>query len=136
MRPKLCLYTDSLEPSGVGEHMLTLAAELSRQFHVSFVCPTSQSGLSFLKRAKALNIKTLALEVRDESVNHEPLGNWRRGGADIFHCHAGIAWEGHEGIQKARAASVPFIIRTEQLPYLITDSWQQTDYQNMIRSAR
>jgi len=69
MKPKLCLYTDSLEPSGVGEHMLALAAELSRQFRVSFVCPASQSGLAFLKRAKALSLKTLALEVLGESIN-------------------------------------------------------------------
>ncbi len=26
MMPRLCLATDSLEPSGVGEHMLALAA--------------------------------------------------------------------------------------------------------------
>ena len=136
MKPKLCLYTDSLEPSGVGEHMLTLAAELSRQFRVSFACPASQSGLAFLKRAKALNLKTLALEMRGESINHELLGDWlRAGGADIFHCHAGITWEGHNGIRKARAARVPFIVRTEHLPYLITDLKQQMDYQNMLRAV-
>ncbi len=136
MKPKLCLYTDSLEPSGVGEHMLTLAVELSRQFRVSFACPASQSGLAFLKRAKAMNLKTLALEMRGESINHELLGDWlRAGGADIFHCHAGIGWEGHDGIYKARAAHVPFIVRTEHLPYLITDSRQQTNYQNMMRAV-
>jgi len=123
MKPKLCLYTDSLEPSGVSEHMLTLAAELSRRFCISFVCPASQSGLAFIKRAKALNLKTLELEVRGEAVNHQSLGDWlRAGGADIFHCHAGIGWEGHDGIYKARAAHVPLIVRTEHLPYLITDS--------------
>lgn len=136
MKPKLCLYTDSLEPSGVGEHMLTLAAELSRRFCISFVCPASQSGLAFIKRAKALNLKTLELEVRGEAVNHQSLGDWlRAGGADIFHCHAGIGWEGHDGIYKARAAHVPLIVRTEHLPYLITDSGQQTNYQNMMRAV-
>jgi len=136
MKPKLCLYTDSLEPSGVGEHMLALAAELFRQFRVSFACPASQSGLAFLKRAKALNLKTLALEVRGESVNHESLGDWLRAdGADIFHCHAGIAWEGHDGIYKAQVARVPFIVRTEHLPYLITDSRQQANYQNILRAV-
>lgn len=136
MKPKLCLYTDSIEPSGVGEHMLTLAAELSRRFCISFVCPASQSGLAFLKRAKALNLKTLALEMRGESVKYELLNDWlRTHGADIFHCHAGIGWEGHDGIDRARAARVPFIVRTEHLPYLITDSEQQTNYQNMMRAV-
>ncbi|HEV8158200.1 MAG TPA: hypothetical protein VGP58_04165 [Pyrinomonadaceae bacterium] len=52
MKPKLCLYTDSIEPSGVGEHMLTLAAELSRRFCISFVCPQANRDSRFSSALK------------------------------------------------------------------------------------
>ena len=44
MRTRLCLFTASPEPSGVGEHMLTLAAGLRDHYVVSFVCPAYKGG--------------------------------------------------------------------------------------------
>jgi glycosyltransferase involved in cell wall biosynthesis len=50
----------------------------------------------------------------------------------IFHCHAGIGWEGHQAVQTARNCGVPVVIRTEHLPYLLTDRQQQAAYQTLI----
>ena len=47
--------------------------------------------------------------------------------ADLLHVHAGIAWEGHALAAAGRAAGVP-VIRTEHLPYVLTDERQKQDH--------
>lgn len=46
---------------------------------------------------------------------------------DLVHVHAGIGWEGHELGEAASRAGIP-AIRTEHLPYLLTDDQQQDQY--------
>lgn len=129
--PLLCLYTDSLEPSGVGRHMLMLADKLRDRYRVSFVCPPTTGGMPLLKEAGALGLRTLALEADDP---RGALRDWLRAtGVEVFHAHAGIGWEGHPGIHAARAAGVPTVVRTEHLPDLITDPVQRRDYDRMHR---
>ena len=53
----------------------------------------------------------------------------------IFHGHAGIGWEGHDGVYAARDARVPVILRTEHLPYLITDDQQRRDHWDVIEAV-
>ena len=53
----VCLFTDSLEPSGLGEHMLTLAAELLPRYRVLFVCPPTARGQKLLARARQIRIR-------------------------------------------------------------------------------
>ena len=140
----VCLFTDSAEPSGVGEHMLTLADELKSRYRLSFVCPATPAGLAFLRRAREMGVNAVAVDPRPE-VAHRDLERWLRGGAggdlpsddrglaaavgghpgstgaspiDVLHAHAGILWEGHDGVRAARAAGVPVVVRTEHLVYV------------------
>jgi glycosyltransferase involved in cell wall biosynthesis len=132
-RMTVCLYTDSREPSGLGEHMLTLAAELLQNYRILFVCPPTPRGCRILERAAVLGCATFALELDDSARGHNVLAAWlRRMGVEVFHCHAGIGWEGHEGVRTAREAGVPVVLRTEHLPYLLTDPQQQADYRRLL----
>ena len=129
----VCLFTDSLVPSGVGQHMLTLAAELREHYRVSVVCPPSAGGLALLERAAAMGLDTRALTVRGKRRGQEALGRWLRARqVDLFHAHAGIGWEGHAGISAARLAGVPVVVRTEHLPALIGIRRQHLKYRRLI----
>jgi glycosyltransferase involved in cell wall biosynthesis len=132
MKPSLCLFTDSLSPSGLGEHMLLLASELRYDYRLSFVCPPSAAGKRLLQRAKAMDIPSLALKVRSSQHEHA-LCEWiYTHQVEIFHCHAGVGWEGHHGIYAARLGmQVPVVVRTEHLPYLLTEPMQQDEYRRM-----
>ncbi len=117
MRARLCLFTASIDPAGVGEHMLILADELRAQYHISFICPPTDPGQRFLARARALGSKVLALDVRTERRPAATLRHWLQAqGIDLFHCHAGIFWEGELGTYVAREASVR-VVRTEHIPH-------------------
>jgi glycosyltransferase involved in cell wall biosynthesis len=115
----VCLFTDSLSPSGVGEHMLTLAEELLDDYTLSFVCPPSPTGDVLLDRAGDMGLAVLGLEVRGDPEASGHLGRWlQEQQIDIFHCHAGVTWEGQEGVRAASAADVPTVVRTEHLAEL------------------
>ena len=47
--------------------------------------------------------------------------------AELVHVHAGIGWEGHGLVMAAAAARRP-VIRTEHLPWLLTDAAQMDEY--------
>ena len=129
MTLRVCLFTDSLYPSGVGEHLFDLAAELRKQYRVAFVCPPSRVGRPLLDRIGALGVETVALEVRGDPTARQYLTAWLRARRiEVFHEHAGCAWEGHEGIHAARAARVPAVIRTEHLPDVLTDPAERQRY--------
>ena len=121
-RPAVCLYTESPEPSGVGTHMLALAARLRERYRLSFVCPPTGGGTALLGQAADLDLAILAL---DEPGVLEPFLACHPAG--LVHVHAGIGWEGHEGARLARAAGAR-VLRTEHLPYLLTDPAQQASY--------
>lgn len=121
MSLRLCLATDSREPSGVGEHMLVLAGELRHRYHVVVACPQSRGGDSLIARAARCGLQVKVLDDRREATV-----DWlRRQGLDLLHLHAGIGWEGHELAADGREAGVPRIVRTEHLPDLITDPAQR-----------
>ncbi len=128
----ICLFTDSLEPSGLGEHMLTLAAELLPHYRVLFICPPTERGQKLLARARNLGCSIMALNLNNDALAYEALERrLRRLAICVFHCHAGIGWEGLRGVQVARQAGVPAVIRTEHLPYLLTDEGQRREYQKL-----
>lgn len=125
MRARVCLFTDSLEPSGVGEHMLALAGALRPAYELTFVCPPSPTGRRVLERAAARGLATIARTVRQDRDAWVWLRDWLSAERiDLFHGHAGIGWEGHDGIWAAHAAGVPAIVRTEHLPNVVTDPEQ------------
>jgi glycosyltransferase involved in cell wall biosynthesis len=133
MKPGLCLFTDSSEPSGMGELMLTLAAELRGRYRLSFICPPTQAGCLLLRRATALGVEVLALDMAGQASRDDVLGDWiRHHRIGIFHDHAGIGWEGHSGVYTARDAGVPAVLRTEHLPYLLTDAREQEAHRQLV----
>ena len=117
-RLRVCLATDSLEPSGVGRHMLLLGAEFRGEADV-VVATFPQAGLRGPAAALGLGVKDLRAE------DPEAFASWlRRHAVDVLHVHAGIGWEGHDLARLARRAEVPVVLRTEHLPYLLTDPEQ------------
>jgi hypothetical protein len=135
-RPILCLFTDSHEPSGIGEYMLTLATELLKQYYILFVCPPTASGRQVLERAKATGCVVLALDVRGRGPDWDHLCYWLRNlSVDIFHSHADMGWEGHDGVYAAREAGVPVVLRTEHLPYPLADYHQRLAHQYLLQAV-
>ncbi len=54
--------------------------------------------------------------------------------SDLLHVHAGIGWEGLELTAIGAAQGIP-VIRTEHLPYLLTENWQQENYRLQVRNV-
>ncbi|MET0376948.1 MAG: glycosyltransferase [Rhizorhabdus sp.] len=118
---RLVLATESPAPSGVGEHMLTLAAGLVRDNDVVIGAPR---GTALFQRARAEGFAVKAIDPADRG----DLERWlTRSRPDLVHIHAGIGWEGHASARAARAAGAR-VIRTEHLPYLLTDPAQRAEH--------
>ena len=116
---RIVLATDSLNPSGMGEHMLTLAQSLRSGFDVTLA---AAAGTELLTRAASCGLAVKAID------DHAKFKIWLQAtGAELLHVHAGIGWEGHEIARAGVACAIP-VIRTEHLPYLLTDSEQQQRY--------
>jgi glycosyltransferase involved in cell wall biosynthesis len=114
----IVLATDSAVPSGVGEHMLTLAGVLLPAHAVVLAFPPHGDGPRFLARAAKSGFEAIALG--------EHFAGWlRTRHPAVLHVHAGIGWEGHELVEAGWNAGIP-VVRTEHLPYLITDPEQKT----------
>ncbi|MGI8588283.1 MAG: glycosyltransferase family 4 protein [Chloroflexia bacterium] len=135
MKLHLCLFTDSQEPSGVGEHILTLAGDLAGRYRVSVVCPPTRGGCRLVERVGRLGLETLVLSAcYHERDAVRTLARWlRETDVGIFHCHAGVGWEGFGGVEAANAAGVHWIVRTEHLPYLLTHPVQREDHARTVR---
>lgn len=131
--PALCLYTESTLPSGMGETMLALAAGLQHRFRVSLICPAEDDAGHLLRQAEGLGIRTFPLLLHQSGPSTEVLHHWLRANPiDIFHCHAGIGWEGLRGTTVAHGVGIRAIVRTEHLPYMLNDPQQQEDYSQSV----
>lgn len=124
MKPRLCMYTDSYEPSGMGEHMVALATELRSRYDVTFMCHTD-SGICHRVRDMGFSTHDIPADYWQHKASIAMLN------PHVFHVHAGIGWEGHTGVWAAREAGVEVVLRTEHLPYLITEDWQHDEYMQM-----
>ena len=111
------LATDSAEPSGLGQHMLTLGRGLARTHRITLAFPEAAAG--FAARAGAAGLD--AVTFTDEAALLDAV---RPG---LLHVHAGIGWEGH-ALAGAGAAAGVGVVRTEHLPWLVTDPAQEADY--------
>ncbi|RZA11670.1 MAG: glycosyltransferase family 1 protein, partial [Proteobacteria bacterium] len=129
MRPVLVLATDSRDPSGLGEHMLTLGSALSDQFDV-VIAADADGGVALLNRAADLGMRIKAFSL--DAL--KPFKTWLADNAALLHVHAGIGWEGHELVRVGKAAGLP-VVRTEHLPYLLTSPVQQAEYGAMLLSV-
>lgn len=118
---RICLLTDSRDPSGLGTHLLTLASGLG----ADDVIVAAPAGSDLLARAARAGYAVKAIDA-DEAALTEWLARTR---PDVLHVHAGIGWEGHGALRAARAAGIA-AIRTEHLPYLLTDLDQRREHAN------
>jgi predicted dehydrogenase/glycosyltransferase involved in cell wall biosynthesis/threonine dehydrogenase-like Zn-dependent dehydrogenase len=104
----------------MGEHMLALGRGLSDKADITLTLLQDPAGLLPRAARFGLGIK-LAADQKD-------IAHWlSRNEIDLLHIHAGIGWEGHELAEAARLSNIP-AIRTEHLPYLLTDEGQQEHY--------
>ena len=127
LAPLIVLATDSYVPSGVGEHMLTLARALETTHEVALAFPARGDGTRFLRRSLQAGCETRAI--------HHPsaFSGWLRSRRPaILHVHAGIGWEGHQLVEAGKNAGVP-VVRTEHLPYLLTDPDQKLQHSRVAR---
>ena len=132
--PRICLYTDSQEPSGMGEVMLTLAAQIRNEYQLSFICPTQGGSARLFKRAAALGLETYALPLDGLHAATDSLRDWLyTHHIQIFHAHAGIGWEGLHATYVAHSMGVPAVIRTEHLPYMLTALHQRAEHLRLIK---
>lgn len=115
--PRILLATDSADPSGLGRHMLTLARGLAPDHAVSLAFPEAAAGFAASARAAGLEARTYE--------DAEAL--LRAARPALLHVHAGIGWEGHALTRAGARAGVP-VVRTEHLPWLVTDPAQAADY--------
>lgn len=108
--------------------MLTLAAGLQPHCDVALTCPHQGEVGSLLYRAARLGLRVKTLD----PDRPEETATWlERSGAALFHVHAGIGWEGHALARCGKAAGLP-VVRTEHLPYLLTDPVQKAEYRAML----
>lgn len=114
------MVTESIEPSGLGEHMITLAGALPPDVHATLLFPTTYAGLNSTRRARDAGLPVIAL----------PLAALRQGTPtfsavldgvrpDIVHLHAGVPEEGHPLAAAARRWGARAVIRTEHNPYTL-----------------
>ncbi|WP_425228064.1 glycosyltransferase [Sphingomonas sp.] len=126
-RRRLCLATVSPNPSGVGQHLLTLASALAADHDVTVAAPR---GSLLLAQATALGCAGKALDDDDGD-----LARWLgRARFDLVHLHAGIGWEGH-GLTSGARAAASAVIRTEHLPFLLTDPAQQAEHRAAVAAV-
>ncbi|WP_246705292.1 glycosyltransferase [Rhizobium sp. RM] len=120
-KPRIVLATDSLEPSGMGEHMVVLGTSLSDSWDVTI-------SLMFEDRAYLLARAVqhgLAVKL---CHSYGEFHDWlSRSDTDLLHIHAGIGWEGHDLAKTLK--DIP-IVRTEHLPYLLTEPSQQERFRS------
>jgi glycosyltransferase involved in cell wall biosynthesis len=119
-RLSICLYSPSVDPSGMGAHMLDLATEFRSRADVSVLCWGTPSGHRVLDRAAALGVATCALpHPRDPAFGQAIVGFLTAHPADVFHIHVGSGRENFDGAQAARRAGVPAVLQTQHQPWLL-----------------
>lgn len=101
--------------------MLTLAAALRDRFRVTLAFEDGDGTAAVRLTAQQ---RGLPLHLVSEL---EAFASWLKEVADLLHVHAGIGWEGHALAAAGRAAGLS-VVRTEHLPYLLTDAAQMADY--------
>ncbi len=125
----VCLYTPSADPSGMGAHMLDLAAEYLPHVEVSVMCWATVPGRQLLERAARLGARTLALPPpRDSLFGSALVGFLDEHPADVFHIHVGTGRENFDGARAARRAGVSTIVQTQHQPWLLSSRGKRAPF--------
>ena len=116
----VCLYTPSADPSGMGGHMLDLAAEYAGRRDVSVLAWDTAPGRRLLERAAQLGARPVALpHPRAADFGPAIAGHLRAHPPEVFHVHVGTGREDFDGARVARAAGVPAVLQTQHYPWLM-----------------
>jgi glycosyltransferase involved in cell wall biosynthesis len=119
-RRSVCLYTPSVDPSGMGAHMIDLAAEYVRDHDVTVMAWPTAPGQRLLDRAAAVGARAVALRhPRDPRFAEGVVRSLREHPVDVFHVHVGTGRENFDGARAARRAGVPAVVQTQHLPWLL-----------------
>jgi glycosyltransferase involved in cell wall biosynthesis len=111
--------------------MLTLGAALREEYDIVLAAPTGAKNADLLRRGATLGLAIKTFEL----AKLEQFQHWMQArGVHMVHVHAGIGWEGHGLVRAAKAAGA-IVLRTEHLPYLLTDVVQQAEYRAMLKSV-
>jgi glycosyltransferase involved in cell wall biosynthesis len=129
VKHKLVLATDSRDPSGLGEHMLTLGSCLSEHFDIVLACPKGVAGDRLLGRAARAGLAVKSLDPEAPKTFDQWL---KANDISLLHVHAGIGWEGHALVRAGHRAGLP-TVRTEHLPYVLTDPIQRAEHRAALR---
>lgn len=135
-QPRVCLVTDSREPSGMGRHMVDLVSELRDGHELVVAAPRSPLAGALLLAMQRLGVEVWELPDADcDTQATELAARLRREPVDLLHVHAGITWEGHEMAEAARTVGVRAVLRTEHCPYVLTKKVDARRYAAGIRSV-
>lgn len=121
-RLRIAFYTRSADPSGMGAHMLDLIGCFAGTHEVSVLCRTSEQARWLFDGATKLGARTVPLPgPHDPSYADVIAGFLNSNPVDVFHGHAGWGWEDPDGFRIAQEASIPAVVLTHHLPFLIHD---------------
>ena len=107
--------------------MVTLAAHLGPDWAPKLAFAAGPMAAKFKSRARSLGLKADIITP----------GGWARlfaGPPGLLHIHAGIGWEGQDLAALGKAARWR-VVRTEHLPWLITNAGQRQDYAAMLANV-
>ncbi len=107
--------------------MLVLGERLRDRYDITVAAPLGDG--AFVEKAIALGLAVKALG------DIHSFGHWlRSSGTELLHIHAGIGWEGHALAHAGKAAGIP-VIRTEHLPFLLTDERQKSEFREGLSAV-
>lgn len=119
-RLSVCLYTPSADPSGMGAHMVDLAAEFLPDVDVTLMAWPTEGGRRVLDRVAALGARAVALpHPRDPRFPGTITRALTDFPVDVFHLHVGTGRENFDGARAARRAGVGAVVQTLHLPWLM-----------------
>ncbi|WP_369133673.1 glycosyltransferase family 4 protein [Modestobacter sp. I12A-02662] len=117
-RLSVCLYTPSVDPSGMGSHMVDLAAEYQPDVVVTVMAWRTPAGERLLAEASAVGATPVPLpHPRDPAFGRTVEERLREHPVDVFHLHVGTGREDFDGARAARSAGVGAVVETVHLPW-------------------
>ena len=135
-RRSICFYTPSIDPSGMGEHMVDLVTEYAGTADVALMMRPTVGGRRLLDRAAGLGARTVELpSPRDPRFAQVVTDFLDTHPADVFHCHVGTGCEDWDGVRLARRVGCRVVVQTQHLPYLVSHPRKRRAYHHAIEEV-
>lgn len=135
--PRVCLYTPSADPSGMGQHMLDLTEEYVRLgVAVTFMGGPAEPARRLLDRAARAGAEAAPLpHPRDPQFAAAIVERLRTHPVDVFHAHVGTGRENFDGARAAQSAGVPAVVQTLHLPWQLANPRKREPFERSIREV-